>query len=42
MEKQKLELGHFAELARMLKYIDRLDEHPEYSAHFNRQDSRKK
>lgn len=26
MEKQKLELGHFAELARMLKYIDRLDE----------------
>lgn len=26
MEKQKLELGHFTELARMLKYIDRLDE----------------
>ena len=26
-EKQQLELGHFAELARMLKYIDRLDEH---------------
>lgn len=26
MEKQKLELRHFAELARMLKYIDRLDE----------------
>lgn len=26
MEKQKLELGHFAKLARMLKYIDRLDE----------------
>lgn len=26
MEEQKLELGHFAELARMLKYIDRHDE----------------
>ena len=25
MEEQKLELGHFAELARMLKYIDRHD-----------------
>ena len=26
MEEQKLELGHFTELARMLKYIDRHDE----------------
>lgn len=26
MEEQKLELGHFAELAIMLKYIDRHDE----------------
>lgn len=25
-ENKRLELGHFAELARMLKYIDRLDE----------------
>lgn len=26
-EQEHLELGHFAELARMLKYIDRHDEH---------------
>ena len=26
-ENEQLELGHFAELARMLKYIDRHDEH---------------